>query len=127
MAVVERRPADVINLSNLRTKFREIEMGVMRHPNASHRDLKSPQVSIYCEGNRAVPSDLRPKPRQISVTQSRLIGRCRQAFNRVWRQTGPWRTRLRYPDTSDGNSWTFNRRAACKRRGERLEPCQRLR
>jgi hypothetical protein len=74
MAVVDRRPADVINLSNLRTKFREIEMGVMRHPNASRRDLKSPQVSIYCEGNRAVPSNLRPKPRQISVTQSRLIG-----------------------------------------------------
>ena len=69
MAVVERRPADVINLSNLRTKSREFEMPVMRHPNASHRDLKSPQVSIFCEGNRAVPSNLRPKRRQISVTQ----------------------------------------------------------
>jgi hypothetical protein len=126
MAVVERRPADVINLRNLRTKFREFKMGAMRNPNASPRDLESSQVSIYCEDNRAALSNLRPYPRQIYVTQSRLIGRCRQAFNRVWRQTGPWRARVRYPDTSDGNSWAFNRRAACKRRGERLQCCQRL-
>jgi hypothetical protein len=104
MAVVERRPSDVLNLRNLRTKFREFEMRTMRHPNASRRDLESPQVSISCEGNRAALSNLRPKPRQISVTQSRLIGRCRQVFKRVGRQTEPWRAPLRFPDTIDGSS-----------------------
>ena len=73
MDVIERRPSDMINLSNLRTKVREFEIGAMRRPNSSLRDLESPQMSIYCEVNRAAPSKLRPKPRQISVTQSRLM------------------------------------------------------
>jgi hypothetical protein len=85
MDVIERRPSDVINLSNLRTKVREFEMGAMRRPNPSRRDLESPQMSSYCEANRAAPSKLRPKPRQISVTQSRLMRGCRQDSNRVCR------------------------------------------
>jgi hypothetical protein len=89
MDVIEWRPSDVINLSNLRTKVREFEMGATRRPNSSLRDLESPQMSIYCKGNRAAPSKLRPKPRQISVIQLRLMLGCRQDFNRVCRQTGP--------------------------------------
>jgi hypothetical protein len=73
MDVIERRPSDVINLSNLRTKVREFIMGLCDARILHVGTWKHPKVSIYCEGNRAAPSRLKPKPRQISVTQSRLM------------------------------------------------------
>jgi len=84
MDVIERRPSDGINLSNLRTKIREFDN------QGSCRAVVRTLIACAVKADRGVHPFVSLMP-------------------------------------SDGSSWALKARAACKRRGERLERCQRLR